>query len=103
MTCSEVFICFYLQTWVRSCLGFGFTKSKHLKPKLLLQLRGFKKSKLQFRLQLRDLEIFGFSFGFGTSQIQKFMIGFVVSNLEKLNIFHFQIMFACTFCLNFNK
>ena len=46
---------------------------------------------------------FGFSFGFVTSQIQNFTLGFVVSKLEKLYIFHFQIMFVCIFCLNFNK
>ncbi len=46
---------------------------------------------------------FRFSFGFVTSQIQNFTIGFVVSKLKKINIFHFQITFACIFCLNFNK
>ena len=46
----------------------------------------------KLRLQLRK-----------TSQVQNFTFDFVGSKLEKLNIFLFQIMFACTFCLNFNK
>ena len=46
---------------------------------------------------------FGFSFSLVTSQVQNITIGFVVSKPEKLNIFHFQIIFGCIFCLNFNK
>ena len=40
---------------------------------------------------------FGFSFGFVTTQVQNFTLRFLDPKLKKLNIFHFQIMFACIF------
>ena len=77
-------------TW--HCLGPISQKKlrKHFRPKL--QLHGFKNStlKLRHQLQLHNLTN------------PKFYIWFCWLKTWK-NIFHFPIMFACAFCLNFNK
>ncbi len=68
----------------------------------LLQLRlheaeAFEAKALQFQKlkALASASWFGKGFGFVILQVQKFTFGFLDSKLEKLNIFHFQIMFAC--------
>ncbi len=77
--------------------GFGFTKAK---ASASASASWFQKLKASASA---SASWFDQSFGFVTSQIQNSTFGFLVSKLEKLNIFHFQIMFARIFCLNFNK
>ena len=71
--------------------------TKHLRPKLplRLQLRGFKK----WKLQLRDL---GKASASASAPHKSEILRLVLlsQNLKKLNIFHFQITFACIFWLN---